>query len=192
MLQPSREASHETWYRGRTTFVPLPPLRLVAYVTSRLRIDRRNGWSAGLSNEDAIASRQRDWRMSAKSETAIGVAARIAPSRASPAVPSPDQADPSTTSRSVSSARPTSCSKSVRPNGTSPSHQRVTGRSWTSRGGMIDARWEPASPAADTTTVSEHIAGPPWRGSAHRAVMSARTARGPSGSTVTTTIDREG
>ena len=105
---------------------------MAAYVMAMRRIERRNGVKSGTSNVAAIASRQRDWRINAKSEIASRPSASAVswPRRSRPL---PLQRDPSTISRSAMSV---SSRVTEVPNAGSPGTHSVTGRSWISNGAV--------------------------------------------------------
>ena len=151
-------------------------------------MDRSEGRNSSWSKTEATASRQRAWRISAKSEIGRVGRARAASAR-SRLRPSPLQREPSTTSRS---AVPTRAAARAVPNGGSPGHQTVTGRSWTRSGATIAWRWRPVSPPAVTYTCSAQVSGPSARGTMQYAFTSARSHAGPSGSVGTRINVREG
>src|SRR4051794_14861667 len=143
-----------------------------------------------MSNTDAIASRQRDWRTRAKSRIeSRGNCWYSDASCRSRGSPSPDQADASTTSRSVDSSK---VWVGTVPSGGSPGHQTVTGRSWISSGATRADRWRPVSPPAVRKMSSVQVSGASARGRTQWASIFASSHGGPSGSAARTITVRDG
>ena len=153
------------------------------------RNDRRYGRKSGSSKIEAMASRQRDWRMRAKSLIASRIDSMSAAMSRRRASPSPLHVEPSTISRSAPERRSTAAGLL---SGGSPGHQTVTGRSWTTSGVAIADRWRPASPPAVTWIVSAHVSGASSRGRTQCASTRASSQEGPSGSAAWMTIVRDG
>jgi hypothetical protein len=105
-------------------------------VTEIRRTERRKGRKSGSSKIDAIASRQRDWRIIAKSLTEMPVVSAHVAISARRVIPSPFQVDPSITRRSAAVNR-SLVAWDV--NGGSPGHQTMTGKSWMISG--VTSAW---------------------------------------------------
>ena len=151
-----------------------------AQVRQEIRIveDRRDGLPpARLADQREIADRQPGRRRAGP------------PSRASARV-----RRRSTTSRRRRGGRRRSAGRTPArdPNGGSPGHQTVTGRSWMISGVTIADRCRPASPPAVRWIVSAQVSGASSRGSTQCASTRASSHDGPSGSADWTTIVRDG